>query len=92
MDGVDMCANKDYCNSIGYTSKCEYSRYCEGWNSGKRLKQAEINQLQFENDELKARLEKAVEFAIYVNNQFGYCMPNEFFDKYYGLMGEPPKE
>lgn len=51
-----------------------------------------ICKLHNENAELKAMLSNAVEFAKYVNNQFGYCMPNGFFDKYYDLMGEPPKE
>lgn len=49
-----------------------------------------INQnadLQAENAELKARLEKAVEFVDWVNSQFGYCMPNEFVSRYNEMKG-----
>lgn len=49
-------------------------------------------ELKSENASLRARLDKAVEFAEYVNNQFGYCMPQGFFTKYDELIAKAPSK
>jgi len=82
---IDYDSDEEY----QYAEFCEIQNREEEYQREKYEEEQEyIRQLESENVMFKAGLEKAVDFAKYVNNQFGYCMPQEFVDKYNELMKE----
>lgn len=49
-----------------------------------------IESLQAENDRLRRERNAALQFAQYAYQQYGYCMPNEFVQKYEKLRADVP--